>query len=275
MKMVKKILGLIGMLLGISALTVVFTAFMQLGMQVLVKNVGLVISEDTIIGLSGSMGVAFSGIYAAFHMKKMGYRDFEQERESFEWKKALFYGALAICICHVLFSTVTTVLLAGIIPNVVSESTHQEGFWLNLLTGVIIAPITEELLFRAGLYTYISAKFHKRVALIISTLIFAVAHFYIPLDFLSCVLAGVVFAIIYDKTGNIWYSIVAHALCNLEALMVNTLASQGIFLQYEINGYSMYHVAIMVPAFTFLIWVAWRKKAWKNSNKTLLAKEGR
>ncbi len=31
----------------------------------------------------------------------------------------------------------------------------------------------------------------------------------------------------------------------------------------------------MVPVLVFLIWVAWRKKAWENSNKTLLAKEGR
>ena len=275
MKMVKKISGLVGMLLGISALTIVFTAFMQLGIRALVKNVGAVISEDTVIGLSGSIGVALSGIYVAFHMKKMGYRDFEQGKESFECKKALFYGVLAICICHVLFSTVTTALLAGIIPNGASESTHQEGFWLNLLTGVMLAPITEELLFRAGMYTYIRAKFDKRVALVISTLIFALAHFYMPLDFLSCVLAGVVFAIIYDKTGNIWYSIVAHALCNLETLMLNELANRGVSLQYEINGYSMYHVAIMIPAFVFLMWVAWRNGAWKKGSKVLLTKEGR
>ena len=275
MKMVKKILGLVGMLLGISALTVAFTAFMQLGMQALVKNVGLAVSEDTVIGLSGSMGVALSGIYIAFHMKKMGYRDFERGKEAFTWKRALFYGVLAICICHVLFSTVTTVLLAGIIPNAVSESTHQEGFWLNLLTGVMLAPITEELLFRAGMYTYIRAKFDKRVAFVISTLIFALVHFYMPLNFLSCALAGVVFAIIYDKTGNIWYSIVAHALCNLEALMLDTLANQGVFLQYEINGYSMYHVSIMIPAFVFLMWVAWRNGAWKKGSKGLLTKEGR
>lgn len=268
MKMVKKILGLLGVTLGIGALTVVFVAFTQFGMQALVTEIGLAMPEDTIIGLSGSIGVAFVGIYVAFHMKKMGYRNFETEKPVFEWKKALYYGVFAICICHVLFDTVTTALFSGVFPNVSSESARSDGFWLNLLTGVIIAPITEELLFRAGLYTFIGAKFNKNVALVVSAIIFAAAHLYQPIDFLSCVLAGAVFVIIYDKTGNIWYSIMAHALCNLEALVTNTLESQGVRLfgmplQYEINGYNMYHVAFVISALIFLIEGAWRSGAWK------------
>ena len=257
--------------MGIGVLVIAFTVLSQIGMQIFVDKAGLVVSEDVAIGLGGSLGIALTGICVAFRMKKKGYCDFEAESEVFDCKKALFYGILAISICHVLFSAVTTVFLAGIVPNVVADGTRPEGTLLTLVTTVVIAPVTEELLFRAGIYSYIKVKFGNKSALVISSLIFAVLHLYIPIDFLSCVLAGVVFAIIYDKTGTIWYSIIAHVLCNLEAFLVNILESQGVFLQYEVNGYSMYHVVITIPVLMFLGWVVWRNNAWNRID----SKEGR
>ena len=277
MKMVKKLLGVAGLVVESLLLVFLFTLLIQVGMMLFFEFSGCVISEDVMYALSANIGAAFAGIVIVLQNRKKGYQVAANERTGFCFKKALFYGVLAVCICHILYSVVTTILFSRMFP-IVPEVSRVEGFWLNLVGGVIIAPIGEEMLFRVGLYTYMREKFNRISALIVCTLIFSTMHLYNLLGFFSCVLAGIVFTVIYEKTGNAWYGIVAHGFCNLNALIMNSLERNGVNLfgmplQYEVNGYNMYHVLVIIPAFGFLLWAAWRKYAKKMTDNKILIEE--
>lgn len=79
----------------------------------------------------------------------------------------------------------------------------------------LYAPITEELLIRGFILCgLLSGGYSPAVALILSTVIFAVIHFNF-VQTLSAVICGVVLGLLYLYTGSIFCSILAHALYNM------------------------------------------------------------
>jgi hypothetical protein len=85
-----------------------------------------------------------------------------------------------------------------------------------IVAGVLV-PINEEMIFRGGLFRGLRAAVPRRWAIGISALVFGAAHFDIT-SFAPLVVLGVVFALAYERTGNIRTVIVAHALFNLNTL---------------------------------------------------------
>ena len=93
------------------------------------------------------------------------------------------------------------------------------------LISVVVVPLSEEILFRAGLFR-ISCRYLPRwAALLLSALAFAALHnsmvHFIPLTVL-----GVIFALAYEKTGSLLVPVLAHALFNLNSI-VGLLAGLG------------------------------------------------
>ncbi len=82
-----------------------------------------------------------------------------------------------------------------------------------------VAPIGEEMIFRAGLFRYLRTRLPRWLAFTISAGLFASMHFNWP-SFLPLFVLGVVFAIAYERTGRIAVPILAHALFNLNTLLV-------------------------------------------------------
>lgn len=87
-----------------------------------------------------------------------------------------------------------------------------------LLVACGLAPMMEELLFRAGLYRFCRQKFGRGYALLISSVVFGAIHFnwagFIPLAVL-----GAMLALVYETTGSIRVAIVAHAFFNLNTIL--------------------------------------------------------
>lgn len=83
-----------------------------------------------------------------------------------------------------------------------------------LVVACVMAPISEELIFRRTLYRYLRQRFGRAPALLASAVFFGTLHAnwasFAPL----CVL-GVVFALAYEKTGDLRVAITAHGLFNL------------------------------------------------------------
>jgi len=109
--------------------------------------------------------------------------------------------------------------LIGIFANV--ESSWMLALMISL--AVLIAPITEELVFRAGLYRYFRTRIPRVVALVAPALFFAALHVnWDTLRGLSSlvplVVLAVLFSIAYERTGNIGTPMVAHALFNLNTV---------------------------------------------------------
>ena len=273
MKTVKKIFYVIGVLLGLAFLVLLSTGLIQVGMGVVGGVMNITISEDTLYSISGTLGIAIVGILFAAYVgkKKRKSQSEDVQAQKFNIKKALLYGVLAICICHVLFSAVTTLLFAQVAPMGYTQS-RNSSIYMDILCGVILAPIGEELLFRSGLYSLLKGKLKGVSAIVLCALIFGVVHGYNALGFVSCCLAGVVFTVIYAKTGNVWYSILTHGMCNLHSLIFNAMEQKGVTLlglpvQYEVNGYNMYHVVVIVAAVVFCAVVCLHKNYIDNRGK--------
>ena len=90
---------------------------------------------------------------------------------------------------------------------------------------VVVAPLTEELVFRAGLFRYLRSRIPRWLALSVSALLFASLHVnwstlegltsFVPLAVLA-----VMFSLGYERTGKIGTAIVAHALFNLNTIVL-------------------------------------------------------
>jgi membrane protease YdiL (CAAX protease family) len=90
---------------------------------------------------------------------------------------------------------------------------------------VLIAPLTEELVFRAGLFRYLRTRLSRGMALLLPAIFFASLHVnWQSLQGLSSlaplVVLAVVFSLAYERTGHIGTPIIAHALFNLNTVLL-------------------------------------------------------
>lgn len=79
---------------------------------------------------------------------------------------------------------------------------------------VLLAPVFEEIIFRGLLYSTLRAKFTSSFSIIGSALIFALAHGYGLVAFLTVFWSGLLWAWAYERTGSILPGICAHAINN-------------------------------------------------------------
>ncbi len=92
---------------------------------------------------------------------------------------------------------------------------------LILLTGlaVVVAPLTEEVIFRAGLFRYLRTRIPRWPALLAPAAVFALLHSN-SVAFLPLFALGVIFSIAYECTGRISVTIIAHGLFNLHTILL-------------------------------------------------------
>lgn len=84
--------------------------------------------------------------------------------------------------------------------------------WVVML--VIVAPISEECIFRAGLFRFLSSRMSLRWATLISAVLFALLHQNL-FSFLPLTLLGVGLSLVYAKTGRLIAPIILHMVFNL------------------------------------------------------------
>lgn len=88
-----------------------------------------------------------------------------------------------------------------------------------IILAAVVAPVTEELIFRAGIFRYLRTRIPRSLALILPALLFALLHgnltALVPLFAL-----GVFFAYAYERTGRIVVPMIAHALFNLHTIVL-------------------------------------------------------
>jgi membrane protease YdiL (CAAX protease family) len=93
---------------------------------------------------------------------------------------------------------------------------NTEGWQNRLVMGIatiIIAPVAEEILFRGILYPFIKRLGYPRSAWWITALLFGAVHLDLP-TFVPLVFLALVLIWLYEHTGNLLSSIVAHSLFN-------------------------------------------------------------
>jgi membrane protease YdiL (CAAX protease family) len=82
-----------------------------------------------------------------------------------------------------------------------------------VLLATVTAPITEELIFRAGFFRYARTRLPRWAALLVPACFFGALHQNLA-TFAPLVALGIVFSLAYERTGRIGTAMVAHGLFN-------------------------------------------------------------
>ncbi len=94
------------------------------------------------------------------------------------------------------------------------------GFLLVMtVVATVLAPIAEELIFRAGIFRYLRTRLPRWAALLVPACLFAALHQSLA-NFAQLAALGIVFSLAYERTGRIGTSIVAHGLFNLHSIVL-------------------------------------------------------
>ena len=143
---------------------------------------------------------------------------------------SLSFKSGLICIIYgvmMFFLTFTMLFILFYLVNpakssLLGDSTPQISLQTiihTIIISCIITPIVEELFFRFGIYNSYRIKFNTGASVILSSLIFAVAHLR-PEKIINVFLLGVCLALIYTKYKNIWASILLHMANNICATLI-------------------------------------------------------
>ncbi len=93
--------------------------------------------------------------------------------------------------------------------------------WVIVLgaTAVLVAPMAEEMVFRAGLFRFCRTRLPRWSALLLPACLFAALHNNLP-TFAQLATLGLVFSLAYERTGRIGTAMVAHAAFNLNNILL-------------------------------------------------------
>ena len=103
--------------------------------------------------------------------------------------------------------------------------------WTSFVLLLVVAPLTEELLFRGLLLRGFLGNYSVRTAVVVSGLLFAFVHLN-PWQFLATGVAGIILAWWVVETGSLWPAVFGHALNNSVPFAVDRMPG------LEIPGYT-------------------------------------
>jgi len=132
-------------------------------------------------------------------------------------------AGIACYLLNVVFSVLINTIFPGKIEatqnNIQLLGLAENNFEIGMLVlfYCLLAPLAEEIYFRAFVYPPLKHKFGRVNALILSAALFALVHGNIWI-FLPLFAGGLGFAWLYDKFGNIWINICAHMVWNITVI---------------------------------------------------------
>lgn len=145
-------------------------------------------------------------------------------RGSLSWRQ-LRQGVWGYGVAVALFVWVTGVVgedLSRLLPaQMGARGLQAANLWLYFLLTCLVAPLAEEILFRGFLFAGLRRSLNLPIAALLSSLVFGSAHLGLALWSMAAVaVMGAFFAYLYERTGSLWPSVVAHTLHNLLAFVV-------------------------------------------------------
>ena len=153
------------------------------------------------------------------------------------WHYALLLGIVAACFFYPLGRTLqwlSFILMENHLPVKPEEqeavqTLRAAASWLDRLSlgtvTILLAPIGEETLFRGILYPWIKQAGFPRLALWISSVLFALVHVNLMI-FLPLLVLAIILTILYERTDNLLAPITAHALFNAMNFVMLYLSEQ-------------------------------------------------
>ena len=100
------------------------------------------------------------------------------------------------------------------------QDSHNPWELLGMMfLAVVMAPIAEELIFRAGIYRFLKSRWRGIFAMLISSAFFALAHGHI-FSFPSLLVVGIFLCLSYEWSGDIKVPIFFHGFFNLNSIVL-------------------------------------------------------
>lgn len=100
-----------------------------------------------------------------------------------------------------------------------SQATEPAIIAVMVILATVIAPMTEELLFRATIFRYLRTRSPRWLAFLLSGIVFAALHLSVA-SFLPLVVLAIVFSFAFERTGKIGTTMIAHGLFNLHTIVL-------------------------------------------------------
>ena len=204
--------------------TMAVWAYVPLHLCVLPMVFAALISRGTVDGLGGNLGLYMLGMfYMLFFCQKFLRRDFDALCDRPIQVIAEIVGSYGVMLCcNLLFSIAASALLKNTNPNNEAvASLITEDYGPAAAMAVYMAPIVEELLFRAGLFGTL-CHHNRTAAYVFSVLAFSVYHvwgfalvdpiYWIYL--IQYIPVSILLARCYESTNSIWTPIFFHMLVN-------------------------------------------------------------
>ena len=206
------VIGVVGMFV---ALIVIIVAFMLATGHQPSTNPGhpLLASAEVIVYLLG-------GAFAWWRLRAIGRNPFRRLTGSDA--RTILIGVAALVLVHV--GTAIQLIYTGQTKHVQSGFEHftvaSKVPWVTalsvsliVLATVVLAPIVEEMIFRAFLFGALAPRIGVFAGAILTALFFGAVHGDLVL-FPTLAALGFIAALAYAATGKLWVSIVLHALNN-------------------------------------------------------------
>jgi len=127
------------------------------------------------------------------------------------WLVGLFWGGLLLALNTLGFEVTPKPQIAA---QWIAESDSLPFLIIMGLMVVLAAPFSEELVFRGFLYRFLNERGNARIALILSSLLFALLHASLQ-SFLPLLFIGLLLVKVYDDTHDIRAPILFHLYFNL------------------------------------------------------------
>lgn len=142
----------------------------------------------------------------------------------------------------------------------IEQATYNLEFSLlvllvNFITTCVIAPISEEIIFRYGIFNYINKKLSPIISIIITSIIFSIVHLYGVDGFIILLVISIIWNYGYYKTNNLIYPIMMHFVHNVYAFVNNFNISNAYLIIFGLINLFIYIISSI-------------KKSSKNTAKT-------
>lgn len=137
--------------------------------------------------------------------------------------------------------------------------------WLYTISVVVVAPITEEFIFRGILLHRWAIKWGLTPAILVSSIIFGLCH----VNPLGLSVFGIIMALLYIKSRTLIVPMVAHALNNFFVIVMQFIPSKSSSLNPNSNIYSFWQVGILLIAVSLPFIISFIYKNWSNKRVPL------
>lgn len=147
----------------------------------------------------------------------------------------IFIFSLGLSICISELGNYVTLLfpMSEFMVELFNEAFGGEISFIGSIIGVIIvAPITEEILFRGIMLKGLLKRYSDLTSILVTALLFGILHFNIY-QFVGAFIAGILLGWLYSKTNSLLLCIIGHATYNSIGYILSDL------LKLEIPGYTL------------------------------------